>query len=88
MLMPNANVIFGEFAREKREEAKLSQNQVALTLGYSKNSRTVMYRLERGDAVWGINHMIGLAELYELNLDELIKQFLNFGFGRDTDQKE
>jgi transcriptional regulator with XRE-family HTH domain len=83
----SGNIIFGVFARQKRKEAKLSQNQVAIALGYSANSRTIMYRLERGDAVWSIDHMIGLAELYELTLSELIDQFEEFEFSRDTDQE-
>ena len=51
---------FGEFARRKREQAGLSQDEVARALGYEH--RAAIHKLENGRYEWKLSSVIRPAQ--------------------------
>ena len=55
--------------RAARESAGKSQTEIAITLGIQ---RTQYIRYEKGEREIPVHHLVALADLYGLTLDELI----------------
>jgi transcriptional regulator with XRE-family HTH domain len=64
---------FGEFVRQKRLEAGLSQDEVARALGYKHRSN--IHRLETGKLEWKLTAIIKLAALFGMSAVELLAEF-------------
>ena len=68
-------ITFGQFIKQKRIAAKLTQAQVAAHLGYT--SYTMISELENGNKFWHIRHAVKLAELFNIRLSELFREWEN-----------
>lgn len=67
------NIKFGAFVRAKREILGISQSQLAARIG---NNYQNISRLERGEISPTLYWCNLLADALEMELDELISQFL------------
>ncbi len=65
---------FGKFIKQKRLAANLTQKQVAEHLGY--NSQEMISYLENDRRFWQLNHVVKLAELFNMPASELIKEWV------------
>jgi len=63
---------FGQFARAKRQQAGLTQHQVAVALGYSH--RANIARLEAGSLEWKLSSVRKLAGLLGVKTSELLAE--------------
>lgn len=68
------NIKFGTFVKNKRTELGLSQSQLAARVG---NNYQNISRLERGEISPTLYWCSLLAEALDVQLDELITQFLS-----------
>lgn len=64
---------FGKFIRQKRLKAKLTRSQVADCLGY--DSHQMIDLLENRDSFWTLHHVMLLADLFDMQLWELVKEW-------------
>ena len=69
---PDFNVKFGLFVKKKRIEYNLSQADLASKVG---NNYQNISRLERGEISPTLYWCYKLAEAFEMNLSDLIKEF-------------
>lgn len=60
---------YGEFFKYQREQAGLSQLQLAQKIGTSHQN---ISRWENGDVLPSIDHCVKLADFYGITLDELV----------------
>jgi transcriptional regulator with XRE-family HTH domain len=67
------NIAFGQFARRLRKKNDLNQTQIAQALGVTH--RAYVSKLESGIFAWQLWQMEDLANLFELKLSDLLKQF-------------
>ncbi len=66
-------MLFHQFLRKKRNEAKFSQNQVAVWLGFAHRSN--VHRKEAGRMNWTVNDLFLMAELFNLKPSELLAEY-------------
>lgn len=66
-------MLFGEFARLKRVEAGLTQQQCADALGFKH--RSAFLKKEDGTREWSLSEMMQFAELLDQKPSELFAEF-------------
>lgn len=66
---------FGQYLRQKRRDAGLSQQNVARALGYS--SPQFISNLERGTCPIPLNRIRQFVDLYRIDHDEFVQRFLS-----------
>lgn len=66
-------ITFGQFIRRKRNEAGLTQTDLANFLGYA--SYRMVGMLENGERYWQFEHVIKLARLFDMQDWELVKEW-------------
>ena len=65
--------MIGDFIREKRKEMRLTQRKLGELMGYEgRTAETVVQNWEYGKQPVPITKLRRLAEILEVNLDELI----------------
>jgi DNA-binding XRE family transcriptional regulator len=67
------NKSFGLFAKLKRVEAELSQDDVAQALGFKH--RANIHKLEANKLEWKLDQVVKLAQLLGLRVGELVMQW-------------
>ncbi len=65
---------FGQFIKQKRSQAKLTQIQVANYLGYY--DAEIMDLLENRERFWTVHHVELLASLFDVQPWELMKEWI------------
>lgn len=66
-------ITFGQFIKQKRVEAKLTQRDIADYLGYA--SYAMISMLEGGERYWQLDHVVKLAKLFDVPVWKLIKEW-------------
>ncbi len=64
---------FGQFIKQKRLKANLSQKEVAEHLGY--DSKSMVSLLENRERFWTLWHIMLLADLLNMQPWELLKEW-------------
>lgn len=64
---------FGQFIKQKRVEAKLTQVQVAAHLGY--DSQEMISLLENNERYWTLRHIRLAADLFGMQPWELMREW-------------
>lgn len=64
---------FGQFIRNKRQSMALTQSDLASHLGY--NSVAMVSMLETGERYWSLDHVIKIAELFDIEAWELVREW-------------
>lgn len=81
--IPRSYTTVGEYLKDLRERASLTQREVSLALGYS--SAQFISNFERGIALPPLNKMKILMEMYRGDVDRLIRLTIDAERGVLTD---
>jgi len=68
-------MLIGEKIKIIREDRKISQEQMAKSLNVSGQA---VSNWERGKGYPDISNIIRLSEIYDISLDELIREYKNY----------
>lgn len=66
---------FGQYAALRRQQAGLSQSQVAQALGYTH--RAHISKMERGIVAWSLDDVVKLAGVLNMSISYLIEGWEN-----------